>query len=102
LDIFTNQVLTITERIMQFDDIFIFKEDRFSVGIEKDSKKYYLSIPVSNGLVEYEEYYEIDKAEFESFSRSLDGMRKIASLSRERKNDSRLLQQPGKKRGSPI
>jgi hypothetical protein len=87
---------------VKFDDIFISKEDRFSIGIEKDSKKYYLSFPVSNGLVEYEEYYEIDKAEFERFSRALDEMRKIASLGRDRKNDSRLLQQPGKKRGSPI
>jgi hypothetical protein len=44
---------------MQFDDIFIFKSERFAVGQEQDSGKYYLSIPVSNGLVEYEEYYEI-------------------------------------------
>ena len=86
---------------MQFDDIFVFKKERFSVGIERDSKKYFLSIPVNNGLVEYEEYYEIDKADFERFSSSLDSMRETAALCRARKNDARLLQQPGKKRGSP-
>jgi hypothetical protein len=87
--------------MMQFDDIFVFKKERFAVGIETDSNKYFLSIPVSNGLVEYEEYYEIDKAEFEHFSRSLDPMREIAARCRARKNDDRLLQQPGKNRGSP-
>jgi hypothetical protein len=87
--------------MMQFDDIFVFKKERFSIGIERDSKKYFLSIPVSNGLVEYEEYYEIDKAEFERFSHSLDPMRETAALCRARKNDARLLQQPGKNRGSP-
>ena len=87
---------------MQFDDIFIFKEERFSVGIEKNSQKYFVAIPVSNGLVEYEEYYEIDKATFERFSRSLDPMRQIADLCRARKNDERLMQQPGRLRGSPV
>jgi hypothetical protein len=88
--------------MMQFDDIFVFKKERFSVGIERDSKKYFLSIPVSNGLVEYEEYYEIDEAEFERFSHALDTMRETAALCRERKNDARLLQQPGRNRGCPI
>jgi hypothetical protein len=53
------------------------------------------------GAGEYEEYYEIDEAEFEHFSRSLDPMREAAALCRARRNDARLLQQPGKNRGSP-
>jgi hypothetical protein len=87
---------------MQFDDIFIFKSERFAVGQEQDSGKYYLSIPVSNGLVEYEEYYEITPEEFERFSAALAEMRELAELSRARKLDARLIMKPGSKRGSPI
>ena len=86
---------------MKFEDIFVFRAERFSIGIEKDSGKYYLAIPVSNGLVEYEEYYEVDRADFDRFSMSLDSMRRIASLSRDRKNDARLIQKPGRLRGEP-
>jgi len=87
---------------MNFDDSFIFKKDRFSIGQETDSKKYYLSIPVSNGLVEYEEYYELTKEEFDRFSNGVAEMRRFAEQCRLRKADDRLIMKPGSKRGSPI
>jgi len=87
---------------MRFDDIFIFKSERFSVGQEQDSGKFYLSIPVSNGLVEYEEYYEITKEELERFSAALVEMRALAELCRSHNEDARLIMKPGRKRGSPI
>ena len=87
---------------MNFNDIFIFKEDRFSVGLETDAKKYYLSIPVSNGMIEYEEYYEIEKEEFDRFSASLAEMRKLAEKCRSHTNDEHLIVKPGKLRGSHV
>ena len=78
------------------------KKDRFEIGIEEDSGKFYLSIPVFNGLVEYEEYYEISADEFKDFSDDLDNAKELVTLCRERKADKRLIQQPGKRRGSPI
>ncbi len=76
---------------MNFKDIYINREERFSVGIEEDSQKYYLSIPVSYGVLDYEEYYEIDQEDFEKFFSEHEHLRKIAEACRERKNDSRLI-----------
>jgi len=87
---------------MNFNDIVIFKEDGFSVGQEKDLKKYYLSIPVSNGLIEYEEYYEIEKEVFDRFSDNIAEIRILAGKCRRRENDENLIIKPGKMRGSPI
>ena len=87
---------------MNFDDSFIFNKDRFSIGQETDSKKYYLSIPVSNGFVEYEEYYELTREEFDRFSHGVTEMRRLAEQCRLRKADDRLIMKPGSKRGSPI
>ena len=44
---------------MKFNDLFFSTENYFSVGNEEESGDYYLSIPVSNKLVDYEEYYRI-------------------------------------------
>jgi hypothetical protein len=87
---------------MKFDDIFIFKKERFSIGQETDSGKFYLSIPVFNGMVEYEEYYEMTKEEFERFSDALVSMRELAELCRSHNNDENLIMKPGRLRGSPI
>jgi len=39
---------------MKFQDVFVSREHMFSVGIEKESGRFYVSIPVSNGMVDYE------------------------------------------------
>ena len=67
-----------------------------------DSGNFYLSFPVSNGLVEYEEYYELTEEELERFSAALVEMRELAELARSRNCDDRLIMKPGSKRGSPI
>ncbi len=41
---------------MKFSDTFVSREDRYSIGAELDSGRPYVSIPVSNGVVDYEEY----------------------------------------------
>jgi hypothetical protein len=87
---------------MKFDDIYTAHEDRFSIGIERSSGRYYLSIPVSNGLVEYEEYYEIDRFLFDRINDCFEDARGIAKKSRMRLNDEKLIEQPGERRGSPI
>lgn len=86
---------------MKFDDRIVFKKDRFSIGQEIDLKKYYLSIPVSNGLVEYEEYYELTKEEFDRLSNGVAEVRRLAEQCKLRKADDRLIMKPGAKRGSP-
>jgi len=44
---------------MKFIDSAVNRAKRYSIGREAESGRYYLSIPVSNRLVEYDEYYEI-------------------------------------------
>jgi len=80
----------------------VFRHERFSVGIDEATGKYYLSIPVANSYIEYEEYYEIDAAQYQACPENVDELRLIAEKSRARQNDARLIVQPGKLRGSPI
>lgn len=52
---------------MKFTDIYFNREKRFSLGIEESSGKFYASFPVRNDMTEYEEYYEIDRAQLDLF-----------------------------------
>jgi hypothetical protein len=87
---------------MKFRDLKVFKEDRISVGIEEESGKHYLSFPATNGMIDYEEYYEITKEEFDKFiTTGLAETRGLVDSCRSRNSEDRLLYQPSKKRGSP-
>lgn len=44
---------------MAFDDAYFSRADRYSIGVESMSGRYYASILVSNGIVDYEEHYEL-------------------------------------------
>lgn len=87
---------------MNFIDKYVFREERFSVGLEETTGKYYLSIPVANPYVEYEEYYEIDPDQYEACPTNLDQLKEIAAKSRARQNDAKLMVKPGRLRGSPV
>jgi hypothetical protein len=57
-----------TQKIaMKFNDTYFSREDRYSLGIEAISNRYYASIPVSNGMADYEEYYEITPRQYDDF-----------------------------------
>ena len=87
---------------MNFKDIHILKKERFSIGIEEASNKYYISIPVSNGFVDYEEYYEIDKAIFNNFPSNIEKVKSLVETYRNREKDEDLILKPGKNRGTTI
>jgi len=87
---------------MKFVDKYVFREERFSVGVEETTGKHYLSIPVANPFVDYEEYYEIDVDQFQACPSNLGQLKEIAAKSRARQNDERLIVQPGSLRGSPV
>lgn len=84
---------------MKFNDIYLLKDERFSIGIEEESSTYYLSIPVANSYIEYEEYYRIDKSIVDQYPDNFDQVKEIIELCRARKNDQNLIQKPGKNRG---
>lgn len=87
---------------MKFNDIFVSCEHYFSVGIEEDSGRYYISIPVSNNRVDYEEYYFIEKTLFEQHQSDLNQLKLVADECRQRKRDRDLIIQPGADRGWPV
>ncbi|MDH5178083.1 MAG: hypothetical protein OEZ39_16380 [Gammaproteobacteria bacterium] len=57
---------------MKFVDIHINKENRFSLGTETESGKFYISIPVCNQMVDYEEYYETTKEIIDNYPHNID------------------------------
>jgi len=85
----------------KFTDVLVDRKHRFSIGVEECSGRHYLSIPVSNSLVDYEEYYEIDAASFERYKTDRPAAVQFAEQCRARAVDDRLFMQPGKDRGVP-
>lgn len=84
---------------MRFIDTVVNKDDRFSLGREIDSGRYYLSIPVSNRMVDYEEYYQISAELHEGYPENALELRQFAQECRQQLHDSLLLQKPGADRG---
>ena len=86
---------------MKFDDTAVSRSGRFSIGIATPSGKYYISIPVRNRMVDYEEYYEIDALTYEEITANLESGIGLADKCRKRQMDEQLIVQPGSDRGVP-
>ncbi|MFK7608710.1 MULTISPECIES: hypothetical protein [unclassified Pseudomonas] len=84
---------------MKFNDIFFSKENRYSLGTELQSGKHYLSIPVSYGIVDYEEYYEIDSNLLQQFQTQQETALEFAQKCRRQELDELLIVKPGSNRG---
>lgn len=82
-------------------DVYVNRADRFSVGVEQESGKYYVAIPVRNDFVDYDEYYEISLDQFTAFRQDPTLALTFAIACRERKEDARLMMKPGRLRGWP-
>ena len=87
---------------MKFKDTFFSREDRYSLGVEQDSGRNYVSIPVSNGLVDYEEYYTITPEQYETFLADKLAAVDFVESCRRREQDALLMQKPGTNRGTPV
>lgn len=87
---------------MVYVDTFSSREDRYSIGIDDNSNRRYLSIPVSNGPLDYEEYYEVTPEEYEHFLVDASAAVNFAESCRRRERDDLLIQQPGWNRGTPV
>lgn len=85
---------------MKFNDTYTSRAHRFSLGIELASQHCYLSIPVSNAMVDYEEYYRIDKARYEAWLQESSAALPMVVRCRRRELDHALMMQPGTQRGT--
>jgi hypothetical protein len=56
---------------MTYHDVFINRVEQFCLGIEQESGRTYVSMPLRpNGcLIEFDHYFELDAAAFERFQR---------------------------------
>lgn len=87
---------------MKFTDTYFSKEDRYSLGVEALSGQYYASIPVSNGIVDYEEYFEITPDQYHAFLNNRDAAIEFIESCRRHERDNLLMQNPGSNRGTPV
>jgi hypothetical protein len=87
---------------MKFEDVYFSKAERYSLGMEADSHRYYISIPVSNGIVDYEEYYAVSDEQYEVFLSNRSDAVSFADACRMHKHDDLLLHKPGTNRGTPV
>jgi hypothetical protein len=87
---------------MKFEDTHVFRDERYCLGVESTSERYYASIPVSNGLVDYDEYYELTADQYNNFVTDHDAAMEFIEACRRHELDRLLLEQPGSRRGSPL
>lgn len=86
---------------MKFEKAYVSRENRYSLGQELESGLNYAAIPVSNQLVDYQEYYKLTPEEYEVFMANPGQALAFVESCRQREQDSRLFMQPGSDRGIP-
>ena len=84
---------------MKFSDTHVNREKRYSLGVEVESGRFYLSIPVSNRMVDYEEYYEVSKAMHDGYPGNEEQVSEFADQCRLKQWDHLLFFKPGSDRG---
>ena len=85
----------------RFRDSRFSRADCYSLGRDSELGCFYLSIPVGNPYVDYEEYYRLTDDEFETLMQEFGAARDFADRCRRHELDDRLLIRPGTLRGSP-
>lgn len=87
---------------MSFVDAYVSRLNRYALGVEDVSGRFYASLPVSNGVSDYEEYYELTQAQFDQFRAEPDDALGFIEGCRRREHDDLLMQVPGWNRGTPV
>lgn len=80
-------------------DTLVNTVERFSLGIDESSGQYYFSIPVSNQLVDYEEYYELTEREYQNLMSNSILATRFSADCRAHRSDARLMTMPGADKG---
>ena len=86
---------------MDAHDDYLSREHRFVLGFDADSGKHYLAFPVTIGVVDYDEYYELDDATYRAWLADPDLALPFLTEARNREHDDLLIQKPGWNRGIP-
>ena len=87
---------------MKPQDAFFSREDRYSLGTDLETGRHYASLPVSNGVVDYEEYFELSDIQFAAFLGDRNEALAFVDACRRREHDELLMVQPGWNRGTAV
>ena len=85
----------------RFETLFISRERLFSFGRDTVSGEAFLSIPVANRMIDYEEYYRLSLEQLRAFQSDVQAARAFADRCRKRRCDHLLILKPGSDRGEP-
>jgi hypothetical protein len=80
--------------------VFVDRVRRFSLDLDEESGRTFVAIPVRNQLVEYSEWYEVDRETFERFRGDPELAQDFVARAKRRELDHLLLFQPGADRGA--
>lgn len=86
---------------MKPQDAFFSREDRYSLGLDLESNRHYASLPVSNRMVDYEEYFVLSDVEYANYLANPTAAIAFIDECRRHEHDDRLMQPPGSDRGTP-
>ena len=84
---------------MSYRPIFVSRDPRFSLDRHEQTGRPVLSLPVSNQMAEYEEWYLISEDELERFLADEKLAKDFAIRCGDRLEDDRLVLKPGTDRG---
>lgn len=84
---------------MRFQTIYVSRENRYALVRDTRSGSAFLSIPVSNRLADYEEYYALTEDELSRLAADPGAAIAFAGKCGCREMDDRLLLPPGSDRG---
>ena len=86
---------------MRWKSVFVDRARRFALGVDEASGRSFVSIPVRNRMVEYDEYYEVDADTFRRFAADPTTAHAFVDRAKRRELDHLLLFKPGSDRGLP-
>ena len=84
---------------MEMRAVHVDPVERFSLEVDDDTGLTYLGIPVRNSMVEYSEWYRIDRETFAAFVVDPAAALPMVQRARRREIDHLLLLSPGRDRG---
>jgi hypothetical protein len=79
--------------------VFVDRVKRFSLDVDEESGRTFVSIPVRNTMVEYTEWYEVDQETFERYKGDPTLAHDFVAKAKRRELDQLLLLKPGTDRG---
>lgn len=85
----------------RYRTVAVNRQQRYALEIDDRTGRCYVSFPVSNRLVDYEEAYEVDRATFDRYRADLDSALEFVTRCRNHEMDHLLREQPGSDRGTP-